>query len=89
MQPHSCASSDDDQATTPDGVCGRHPEFEAVVEAQEPLAYSWTLNGTQLDDTDAKPQLHRIAPSQAGVISAVVSNQFGIVTNWANLEVDR
>ncbi|HEU5072265.1 MAG TPA: immunoglobulin domain-containing protein [Verrucomicrobiae bacterium] len=55
--------------------------LNAGVSGAAPLFYSWSLNGTNLPDTDASLSITAAQAADAGVYQLTVSNAFGVATS--------
>ncbi len=56
--------------------------FQVVIQGSLPLAYHWSLNGTNiLGATSAGLSIPFVTPSSLGTYSVVVSNAYGVVTS--------
>ena len=76
------------QATTSSAVIDQKVTFTASTIGQGPFTYQWQLNGTNLPtSTNLVLILTNAQLSDAGNYSILVSNSFGLVTNYASLTV--
>ena len=67
------------------GCIGGTAGFQVQVQGEEPLAYQWYFNKTNLLTGETNPRLSLInlATNNAGQYSATISNQFGGTTSPA------
>ena len=85
---HVTPSEVDLQATTLTAVVGQIVTFTASMVGQGPFTYQWRFNGTNLPGaTNLVLSLNYAQLPDAGAYSIVVSNNFGLVTNFLVLTV--